>query len=113
VTAAQPDDSWKRPSSSHPGYSAFLGLRSPHNSTSGKQSGYGMLSGSQIESGALSMSRPDSGALNIPAADGYHFADDHLWDAQDQKGLIDVLWGALDHFTQSQPGDTYGPGTPQ
>lgn len=49
---------------------------------------------------------PDGGALSIPAADGYHFADDHPWRASDQADLTDASWETVHHFregTQSVP----------
>jgi hypothetical protein len=40
------------------------------------------------------------GAVSIPAADGYHYADDHPWDAEDQDELTEVLWKSVEHFKQ-------------
>jgi hypothetical protein len=39
--------------------------------------------------------QPDSGGVQIPAADGYQYADDHPWGAQDQAELTDALWAAV------------------
>ena len=35
--------------------------------------------------------RPDRGAVTIPAADGYHFGDDHPWSKTDQTNLVTEL----------------------
>jgi hypothetical protein len=29
--------------------------------------------------------------VNVPAADGYHFGDDHPWGAEEQSSLIRML----------------------
>ena len=44
------------------------------------------------------VSEPDGGALRVPAADGYHYADDHPWSTGDQKKLTKDLWRAVDRF---------------
>lgn len=49
----------------------------------------------------MPVSEPDRGAVSVPAADGYHYADDHPWDASDQARLTDDLWDAVHHFRQS------------
>jgi hypothetical protein len=54
-------------------------------------------------------SKPDRGALSIPSADGYHYADDHPWEAKDQNDLIDVLWRSVEHFRRHEkPSDPAG-----
>jgi hypothetical protein len=35
--------------------------------------------------------RPDRGAVTIPAADGYHYGDDHPWTQADQASLVTEL----------------------
>lgn len=45
---------------------------------------------------------PDGGALSIPAADGYHYADDHPWQASDQADLTDDIWDTVEHFREGQ-----------
>jgi hypothetical protein len=45
---------------------------------------------------------PERGAVSIPAADGYHYADDHPWSDKDQAALTDGLWDTLSHFRESQ-----------
>jgi hypothetical protein len=35
--------------------------------------------------------RRGSRALSVPAADGYHFGDDHEWGAKEQSSLIGLL----------------------
>ena len=35
--------------------------------------------------------RRSRGAVNVPAADGYHFGDDHPWGAEEQSSLIRML----------------------
>lgn len=35
--------------------------------------------------------RRSRGAVNVPAADGYHFGDDHPWGAEEQSSLIKML----------------------
>ena len=37
------------------------------------------------------MPRRSRGAVNVPAADGYHFGDDHPWGADEQSSLISML----------------------
>jgi len=34
---------------------------------------------------------PSLGVVNIPAADGYHFGDDHPWGAEQQSALVTRL----------------------
>jgi hypothetical protein len=34
---------------------------------------------------------PSEGVVNIPAADGYHFGDDHPWGAKQQSALVTRL----------------------
>jgi hypothetical protein len=34
---------------------------------------------------------PSGGVVNIPAADGYHFGDDHPWGAKQQSALVTRL----------------------
>ena len=46
-------------------------------------------------------SEPGHGAVNIPSADGYHYADDHPWNAYDQAALTDDLWDTVHHFRES------------
>ena len=48
------------------------------------------------------VSEPDGGALSIPAADGYHYADDHPWSTGDQKQLTKDLWRAVHRFGKSR-----------
>jgi hypothetical protein len=45
---------------------------------------------------------PERGAVSIPAADGYHYADDHPWSDEDQAALTDGLWDTLNHFRNSK-----------
>lgn len=47
-----------------------------------------------------SATEPDGGALSIPAADGYHYADDHPWKMSDQSELIDDSWKTLHTFRE-------------
>jgi hypothetical protein len=47
------------------------------------------------------VAEPDRGGVNIPAADGYHYADDHPWSASDQAALTDGLWDTVRHFRES------------
>jgi hypothetical protein len=47
------------------------------------------------------VAEPDGGALSVPAADGYHYADDHPWGAADQAALTDELWQTVDEFRSS------------
>lgn len=35
--------------------------------------------------------RRSRGAVNVPAADGYHFGDDHPWGPEEQSSLIRML----------------------
>jgi hypothetical protein len=44
----------------------------------------------------------DGGSLHIPAADGYHYADDHPWDSDDQAALTDAVWDAVEYFRQEE-----------
>jgi hypothetical protein len=59
---------------------------------------------------SVPMRQPDRGALHIPAADGYHFADDHPWNAEDQQNLIDVLRATAEESRQHPPDNTHCPG---
>ena len=34
---------------------------------------------------------PGGGVVNLPAADGYHFGDDHIWGAKEQSALVTRL----------------------
>jgi hypothetical protein len=34
---------------------------------------------------------PGGGVVNLPAADGYHFGDDHTWGAKQQSALVTRL----------------------
>lgn len=47
------------------------------------------------------VAEPDGGALRVPAADGWHYADDHPWSAEDQATLTDELWQTVDEFRSS------------
>ena len=47
------------------------------------------------------VAKPARGAVSIPSADGYHYADDHPWDADDQAALTDGLWDTVRHFRES------------
>jgi hypothetical protein len=47
------------------------------------------------------VAEPARGAVSIPAADGYQYADDHLWDDSDQAKLTDDLWATVHDFQQS------------
>jgi hypothetical protein len=49
----------------------------------------------------MPVAEPDHGAVSIPAADGYHYADNHPWDAADQAALTDTLWSTVRHFRES------------
>jgi hypothetical protein len=44
--------------------------------------------------------RPDRGALSIPAADGYHYADDHPWEPEDQLDLIKMLRNTVERVKE-------------
>jgi len=47
--------------------------------------------------------KKDRGALRIPAADGYHYADDHPWDGEDQVALITALDAIEQEFKRLEP----------
>lgn len=49
----------------------------------------------------MSAPKPERGAVSIPGADGYHYADNHPWDASDQAALTDALWDTVRHFRDS------------
>ncbi len=54
------------------------------------------------------VAEPDGGALSVPAADGYHYADDHPWGAADQAALTDELWHTVAEFrSSSDPAPSY------
>ena len=50
----------------------------------------------------MRVAESDRGAVSIPAADGYHYADDHPWNASDQAELTDALWDTVRHFRESR-----------
>jgi hypothetical protein len=45
----------------------------------------------------------EPGALRIPAADGYHYTDDHRWSDEDQADLERTLWSIAKKFGGSVP----------
>jgi hypothetical protein len=53
--------------------------------------------------------RRSRGAVNVPAADGYHFGDDHPWGAEEQSSLISMLRRVrrkLDEQRHAQPAES-------
>ncbi len=51
------------------------------------------------------MPRRSRRALSIPAADGYHFGDDHKWGAKEQTSLISLLERARKKLDDEQAAD--------
>lgn len=49
--------------------------------------------------------RRSRGAVIVPAADGYHFGDDHPWGSDEQNSLIDMVKMVRKKFidTQEEP----------
>ena len=45
-------------------------------------------------------SRPDPARVDIPAADGYHYGDDHVWDDTDQANLVRELKNVRESLRQ-------------
>jgi len=46
--------------------------------------------------------RRDRGAVTVPAADGYHFGDDHPWGTDEQNSLISMLNTAREKFVEAK-----------
>ncbi len=46
--------------------------------------------------------RRSRGAVNVPAADGYHFGDDHPWGADEQNSLICMLKRVRQMFNEAR-----------
>jgi hypothetical protein len=46
--------------------------------------------------------RRSRGAVNVPAADGYHFGDDHPWGAEEQSSLIRMLKRVRKQFDEQR-----------
>jgi hypothetical protein len=46
--------------------------------------------------------RRSRGAVNVPAADGYHFGDDHPWGAEEQSSLIRMLRKVRQKFDEQK-----------
>jgi len=40
--------------------------------------------------------------VNVPAADGYHFGDDHPWGADEQSSLISMLKRVRKMFNEAR-----------
>jgi hypothetical protein len=51
-------------------------------------------------------SRGSSRAVTVPAADGYHFGDDHEWGEKEQNSLIDLLKTARRKFDERAATDS-------
>jgi len=47
---------------------------------------------------ADSLSRRSRRAVSVPAADGYHFGDEHPWGETEQDSLIRTLQDVRAHF---------------
>jgi hypothetical protein len=46
--------------------------------------------------------RRSRGAVNVPAADGYHFGDDHPWGSEEQSSLIRMLKRVRQKFDEQK-----------
>lgn len=46
--------------------------------------------------------RRSRSAVTVPAADGYHFGDDHTWGAEEQESLISLLDLASEKFAEAE-----------
>ena len=46
--------------------------------------------------------RRDRSAVTVPAADGYHFGDDHTWGDEEQDSLISMLNLASEKLAEAE-----------